>query len=144
MRGLLPSEVPKIMAHSSTPQLPFKTPKIPSNRDHKTLIEVHWGSRYTHNFGIQAIIVWYFGGPGRRERGNSGLGVQGLQLHLDEHRDLSCFPDPSEQFQLFGLQMNACNGQGATWLFLWAGGPTCGWPCGKSPTTWDLHWSLGP
>ena len=29
--------------HPGTPQLPVKIPQIPSNRDQKTLIEVHWG-----------------------------------------------------------------------------------------------------
>ena len=29
--------MPKIMTHTSTPQLPFKTLQIPSDRDHKAL-----------------------------------------------------------------------------------------------------------
>ena len=29
--------------HTSTPQLPFKIPHIPTHRDHKALVEVHWG-----------------------------------------------------------------------------------------------------
>ena len=28
---------------TSTPKLSVKTPQIPSNRDHRALIEVHWG-----------------------------------------------------------------------------------------------------
>ena len=43
--------IPLVLACTSTPQLPFKIPQIPSNRDHKAL------NRWTlGGLGIRAII----------------------------------------------------------------------------------------
>ena len=71
---------------TSTPQLPSKTSQVPSNRGHKALNEVHWGSRKHAQGMTQAKLAVGSQSMGREQH------IMYASMSPRDHDGYACMP----------------------------------------------------